>query len=347
MEFKSVHAQRDSIEAYVKSQRAEGWALVPGSYDDAGFSGGDTNRPAFKRLMADVDAGNVDVVVVHRIDRLSRSLSDFVAITAKFEKHGVAFVSVTEAFSTSTSAGRMMLNMLATFAQFERETIGERTRDKMAATRKRGMWAGGQVPLGYDIVAKKLVVNPVEAEQVRATFRLYLEKGSLHSTVDELNARGWRTKSWVGKRGQHVASYLYSVESLRQLLDRVVYIGREVGEGDLPREARGDRRPGAVGCGAGAEATPEAQGQRREQVRRAAQGRAPVRRLRLDDEPLGVEQRDAPTPVLRVQPLAALRADPVPVRARADRPDRTVRRGQGACHRGRPGVATRYRSRCP
>lgn len=225
-EFKSVDAQRDMIEAYVASQRSEGWAALPERYDDAGYSGGDLNRPGFKRLMADVEAGRVDVVVVHRFDRLSRSMFDFVGLTDRFEKHGVALVSATQAFNTSTSAGRMMLNVLASFAQYEREMIGERTRDKMQATRKRGMWAGGFVPLGYDLVDKKLVVNPVEAEQVRATFRLYLEMGSLSETAHELNRRGWRTKSWTGKRGQPVASYHYSLESLRQMLDRVVYIGQ-------------------------------------------------------------------------------------------------------------------------
>jgi site-specific DNA recombinase len=225
VEFKSVEAQRDAVEAYVTSQRGEGWTALPERYDDAGYSGKDTNRPAFQRLMRDVEAGRVDLVAVYKIDRLSRSIGDFVALTTLFEKHGVTFVSITQQFSTSTSVGRLTLHLLATFAQFERETISERTRDKMQATRKRGMWAGGPVPLGYDLVNKKLVVNADEAEQVRAIFRLYLDKGSLLATVDELNRRGWRTKSWVGKRGQRVESYVYSIESLRQMLHRVVYIG--------------------------------------------------------------------------------------------------------------------------
>lgn len=225
VEFRSVDAQRDGVEAYVASQRSEGWKALPENYNDAGYSGGDLNRPGFKRLMSDVEAGRIDVIAVHRIDRLSRSLADFVSLLAKFERHAVTFVSVTQAFNTSTSAGRLMLNVLASFAEFERATISERTKDKMLATRKRGMWAGGNVPLGYDLKDKKLVVNEDEAEQVRAIYRLYLERGSLLATVDELNTRGWRTKSWVGRRGKRVASYVYSVESLRQLLSRVVYIG--------------------------------------------------------------------------------------------------------------------------
>lgn len=224
-EFKSVDAQRDSIRAYITSQRAMGWVALQPSYDDAGFTGADTNRPGFKRLMADVEAGRVDTIVVHKFDRLSRSLSDFALLTARLEKSGVAMCSVMEGFDTSTSTGRMMVNVVMSFAQFERESIAERTKTKMTAMRARGMWAGGNVPLGYDVVAKRLVVNPDEAERVRAIFRLYLEKGSLLTTVEELNARGWRTKSWTGKKGQQVASYVWSIESLRQLLSRVVYRG--------------------------------------------------------------------------------------------------------------------------
>lgn len=224
-EFKSVHAQREAIDAFVLSQREKGWKVLPERYEDAGFSGKDTNRPAFKRLLADVEAGRIDVVAVYKLDRFSRSMFDFVRLMDVFEKRGVEFVSITESFTTATSAGRMVLHMLASFAQFERETIGERTASKMIAIRRRGNFAGGCWPLGYDVVGKKLVVNADEAERVRAIFRLYLEKGSLLDTVDELNARGWRTKSWTGKRGQHVESAVWSIESLRQMLDRVTYVG--------------------------------------------------------------------------------------------------------------------------
>jgi DNA invertase Pin-like site-specific DNA recombinase len=165
--FNSLDAQRDACEAFIASQRAEGWVLVPDRYDDGGFSGGTLARPALKRLLADVERGLVDVVVVYKIDRLSRSLTDFAKLVDLFEAHGVTFVSVTQSFSTTTSMGRLTLNVLLSFAQFEREVIGERIRDKVAASRARGMWMGGKVPLGYDVQDRKLVVNEAEAARVR------------------------------------------------------------------------------------------------------------------------------------------------------------------------------------
>src|SRR3954447_2023172 len=164
MEFNTLDAQRESCEAYVASQRAEGWLLVPDRYDDGGFSGGTLERPALKRLLSDIEAGLIDVVVVYKIDRLSRSLMDFAKLVDVFDRHEVTFVSVTQSFNSTTSMGRLTLNILLSFAQFERELIGERIRDKFAASRARGMWMGGWAPLGYDVKDRKLVVNEAEAQ---------------------------------------------------------------------------------------------------------------------------------------------------------------------------------------
>jgi site-specific DNA recombinase len=169
MEFNSLEAQRESCEAYIASQRAEGWLLVPDRYDDGGFSGGTLDRPALKRLLADIEAGKVDIVVVYKIDRLSRSLMDFSRLVEVFDEHKVTFISVTQSFNTTTSMGRLTLNILLSFAQFEREVIGERIRDKFAASRKRGMWMGGWAPLGYEVKDRKLVANEVDARLVRST----------------------------------------------------------------------------------------------------------------------------------------------------------------------------------
>jgi DNA invertase Pin-like site-specific DNA recombinase len=168
MAFNSLDAQREACEAYIKSQRSEGWLLLPTAYDDGGFSGGSMERPGLKRLMADVQAGKVDVIVVYKVDRLTRALSDFAKIVDVLDAAGASFVSVTQAFNTTTSMGRLTLNVLLSFAQFEREVIAERVRDKVAASRAKGIWMGGSVPFGYDVVDKKLVPNPEEAERVRA-----------------------------------------------------------------------------------------------------------------------------------------------------------------------------------
>ncbi len=194
--FNSLDAQREACEAFVASQRAEGWVAVPDRYDDGGFSGGTLERPALKRLLADVERGLVDVVVVYKIDRLSRSLTNFAKLVDVFEAHGVTFVSVTQAFTT-TSMGRLTLNVLLSFAQFEREVIGERIRDKIAASKARGMWMGGKVPLGYDVRDCKLVVNEAEAEagRVRRVFELFAETGSGVETVRRLRDEGIVAKS--------------------------------------------------------------------------------------------------------------------------------------------------------
>lgn len=194
-EFNTLDAQREACEAYVASQRAEGWVLVRDRYDDGGFSGGTLERPALKRLLADIEAGLVDVIVVYKIDRLSRSLMDFAKLVETFEAHRVTFVSVTQSFNTTTSMGRLTLNILLSFAQFEREVIGERIRDKFAASRARGMWMGGKVPLGYDVRDRKLIPNEAEAARVRRVFELFAETGSGVETVRRLQAEGATSKS--------------------------------------------------------------------------------------------------------------------------------------------------------
>jgi DNA invertase Pin-like site-specific DNA recombinase len=194
-EFNTLDAQRDACEAYVASQRAEGWVLVGDRYDDGGFSGGTLERPALRRLLADIEQGRIDVIVVYKIDRLSRSLMDFAKLVEAMEAHGVTFVSVTQSFNTTTSMGRLTLNILLSFAQFEREVIGERIRDKFAASRARGMWMGGKVPLGYDVRDRKLVANEVEAARVRRVFELFAETGSGVETVRRLQAEGVTSKS--------------------------------------------------------------------------------------------------------------------------------------------------------
>ncbi|NMJ40892.1 recombinase family protein [Roseomonas sp. JC162] len=194
-EFNTLDAQREACEAYVASQRAEGWILVRDRYDDGGFSGGTLERPALKRLLADTEQDLVDVIVVYKIDRLSRSLMDFAKLVETMEAHGVTFVSVTQSFNTTTSMGRLTLNILLSFAQFEREVIGERIRDKVAASKARGMWMGGKVPLGYDVQNRKLIINEAEATRVRRIFELFIETGSGVETVRRLQAESSASKS--------------------------------------------------------------------------------------------------------------------------------------------------------
>src|SRR5438270_177269 len=192
-EFNSLDAQRESGQAYIQSQQQEGWACLPDRYDDGGFTGGNTERPALQRLLTDIGDGKVDCVVIYKIDRLSRSLLDFAKMMDLFERQRVALVSVTQQFNSATSMGRLVLNVLLSFAQFEREIIAERTRDKIAATRRKGKWTGGTPILGYDVdsQANRLMVNAEEAEWVRAIFALYLEHQALVPVVEELERRGW------------------------------------------------------------------------------------------------------------------------------------------------------------
>jgi DNA invertase Pin-like site-specific DNA recombinase len=220
-EFNSLDAQREACEAYIASQKPEGWVLVPDRYDDGGVSGATLERPALKRLLTDIEARRIDVVVVYKIDRLSRALMDFAKLVEVFDRNNVTFVSVTQAFNTTTSMGRLTLNILLSFAQFEREVIGERIRDKFAASRKKGMWMGGFVPLGYDVKDRKLVVNEVEAKKVRMIFERFVKLGSATVLV-----RALRAESVTGKQGKLVdKGYIY------KLLNNRVYIGQAVHKG--------------------------------------------------------------------------------------------------------------------
>jgi DNA invertase Pin-like site-specific DNA recombinase len=219
--YNSLDAQRDACEAYVASQRAEGWVLVGDRYDDGGFSGGSLERPALKRLLADIEQGLIDVIVVYKIDRLSRSLMDFAKLVETMEAHRVTFVSVTQSFNTTTSMGRLTLNILLSFAQFEREVIGERIRDKFAASRARGMWMGGKVPLGYDVANRKLVVNKAEAVRVRRVFELFIETGSGVETMRRLQTEGVTAKS-----GRPLdKGDVYKVLNLRTYIGEVTHKG--------------------------------------------------------------------------------------------------------------------------
>jgi site-specific DNA recombinase len=227
-EFNSLHAQREAAEAYIKSQRHLGWTLLPDPYDDGGFTGGNIERPALKRLLEDIEARRVDCVMVYKVDRLSRSLLDFARLMDLFEQRSVSFVSVTQQFNTTTSLGRLTLNILLSFAQFERDIIGERTRDKMSAARRRGKWVGGTPVLGYDLDPRggRLMVNEGEAGRVREIFRLYARYRSLAMLVAELHRRAWTTKSWTTKRGSAHAGSLFDKATLLRLLTNAIYIGK-------------------------------------------------------------------------------------------------------------------------
>jgi site-specific DNA recombinase len=239
-QFNTLHAQREAVEGYVRSQEGAGWRALEERYDDGGYSGATTERPAFQRLMADVAAGKVDVVAVYRLDRLSRSLLDFASLMREFEQRGVAFVSVTERFDSSTPIGRMTLNLLATFAQFERETIALRTKDKVSASRRRGMFTGGRPVLGYDIVNKKLVVNEVEAEVVCRIFEMYLELGSVLAVVEELRLRGITNKRWTNKASKTQGGGPFDKNVLAGLLRNPLYVGDvRAGDDNVPGEHEG------------------------------------------------------------------------------------------------------------
>ncbi|MCA8976714.1 MAG: recombinase family protein [Planctomycetes bacterium] len=224
-ELNSLEAQRQTVEAYIQSQRTHGWKALPQRYDDGGFTGANTARPSFQRLLADIEAGTVGCVAVYKIDRLSRSLSDFARIMDLFERHGVTFVSVTQQFSTATSVGKLTLNLLMSFAEFERDVISERTRDKIAACRRNGLWTGGRPVLGYDIEDKRLVVNEAEAATVWEIFAAYLERGSLLETARDLRRRGVRTKVFRSKRGRESAGLPFTKTSLQTLLTNPLYAG--------------------------------------------------------------------------------------------------------------------------
>ena len=230
-EFNSLHAQREACEAYIASQKHEGWEINETAYDDGGYSGGSMERPALKRLLADIEDTVIDVVVVYKVDRLTRSLPDFAKMVEIFDARGISFVSVTQQFNTTNSMGRLTLNVLLTFAQFEREVTGERIRDKIAASRKKGIWMGGNVALGYDAVDRKLVVNLEEASTVRMIFRRYLKLGSVRSLKAELNEKGIVSKTRINPSGRRTGGKSLSRGSLYQILQNRLYIGKAVHKG--------------------------------------------------------------------------------------------------------------------
>ena len=238
-DFNSLDAQYDASQAYVRSQAHAGWTLLRGKYDDGGFSGGDTDRPALLRLLEDVRAGKIDVIVVYKVDRLTRSLSDFAKLVELFDKHNVSFVSVTQQFNTTTSMGRLTLNVLLSFAQFEREVTSERIRDKISASKRKGLWVGGMVPLGYDTKGRKITVNEAEAERVRTIFRSYLKLGSLNLLMAELRKRSIVSKIRKLRTGEKVGGIPFTRGPLAHLLRNRFYIGEihfkgEVLQGEQP-----------------------------------------------------------------------------------------------------------------
>ncbi len=230
-DFNSLDAQREAGEAYIKSQSHEGWKLIRTPYADGGLSGATMERPALQRLLADIAARLIDVVVVYKVDRLTRSLADFAKLIESFEAHGVSFVSVTQQFNTTTSMGRLTLNVLLSFAQFEREVAGERIRDKFAASRRKGMWMGGNVPLGYDLKHRKLVVNEAEAKTVRLIFERYLDLGCVMALRTELERLGIRSKRRVTEAGRERGGASFSRGALYHLLKNRVYRGETVHKG--------------------------------------------------------------------------------------------------------------------
>ena len=226
-EFNSLDAQREASEAFVASQKHEGWQVITEHFDDGGYTGGNMDRPALKRLLAAVDARSVDCIIVYKVDRLSRSLLDFARIIEVFDRNGVSFVAVTQQFNTTSSLGRLTLNILLSFAQFEREIISERTRDKMSAARRKGKWIGGHPVLGYDIDSKggRIIVNPAEAEQVRTLFGLYLAKGSTLPVLQETQRVGLVSKRWTTEEGKVRGGKAFTRGSLHATLTNVLYTG--------------------------------------------------------------------------------------------------------------------------
>jgi DNA invertase Pin-like site-specific DNA recombinase len=236
-DFNSLDAQYDASQAYIRSQAHAGWTLIRTKYEDGGFSGGNTDRPALQRLLADVRAGKIDIIVVYKVDRLTRSLADFAKLVELFDKYSVSFVSVTQQFNTTTSMGRLTLNVLLSFAQFEREVTSERIRDKIAASKRKGLWVGGMAPLGYDTTERKITVNKVEAETVRTIFRSYLKRGGLNPLMADLRKHGIVTKQRLLRSGKTVGGIPFTRGPLAHLLRNRFYIGEVVFKGEtLPGE---------------------------------------------------------------------------------------------------------------
>ena len=236
-DFNSLDAQYDASQAYIRSQVHAGWTLIRSRYDDGGYSGGSTERPALQRLLVDVKARKVEVIVVYKVDHLTRSLADFAKLVELFDAHGVSFVSVTQQFNTTTSMGRLTLNVLLSFAQFEREVTSERIRDKIAASKRKGLWVGGMAPLGYETKDRMITVNEEEAERVRTIFRSYLRLGSLNRLMLDLRRRGIVTKVRTLKTGQTIGGIPFTRGPLAQFLRNRFFIGEVVFKGDvLPGE---------------------------------------------------------------------------------------------------------------
>jgi site-specific DNA recombinase len=232
-EFNSLDAQREACEAFIKSQKHAGWVAVSDLYDDGGLSGGTLDRPALQRLLGDIKARKIQIVVVYKVDRLTRSLADFAKIVDIFDAQGASFVSVTQQFNTTTSMGRLTLNMLLSFAQFEREIAGERIRDKIAASKAKGMWMGGTVPLGYDVKDRKLVINEAEAETVRLIYQRYAELGSVNLLQQELDRRGLRSKRRERARGLTTGGAAFSRGILYLILQNRLYRGEVAHKGNV------------------------------------------------------------------------------------------------------------------
>ncbi len=225
MDYNTLDAQREAGEKYVEAMKHEGWRIIPDLYDDGGFSGGNMDRPGLKKLIEDIKAGRIDTVVVYKVDRLTRSLADFAKLVEVFDAYGTSFVSVTQHFNTQDSMGRLTLNILLSFAQFEREVTGERIRDKFAASKKKGMWMGGPPPLGYDVVDRKLIINPVEADQVKYIFETYvLLGGSISLVLKKLNDEGYKTKSYTSRTGQRRGGHKYGTATVKTILRNRLYI---------------------------------------------------------------------------------------------------------------------------
>ncbi len=258
--FNSLHAQREACEAFIRSQAGEGWRVIKSAYDDGGLSGGNMERPALQQLLTDIGRGLIDVVVVYKVDRLTRSLADFAKMVEVFDARGVSFVAVTQQFNTTTSMGRLTLNVLLSFAQFEREVTGERIRDKIAASKHKGMWMGGVVALGYDVRERRLVVNQDEAATVRHIFRRYLELGSVRLLKDDLDRSGMVSKIRVSKIGAQSGGCAFSRGALYELLSNPIYIG-EI-------RHKNDRHPGQHEPIVGRELWERAQQKLREQAAR-------------------------------------------------------------------------------
>lgn len=232
-EFNSLHAQREACESYILSQKHEGWSKVKTCYDDGGYSGGSINRPALKELMDDIKAGKIDSVVVYKIDRLTRSLMDFAKLVEIFDQHNVTFVSVTQSFNTTTSMGRLTLNVLLSFAQFEREVTGERIRDKIAASKKKGMWMGGNIPIGYDVVERHLIVNKKQAETVKLIYDTYLRLGMVHKLKNYLDSNKIISAQRISKRGKISRGTLFSRGHLYKILSNPIYDGKVSHKGQI------------------------------------------------------------------------------------------------------------------